>query len=75
MTLLLLKKLEKIATANNLAKRNWTHDLICKLCGVDLETPTSPVQRLHIREASMVLSKTMARFGSTLFSGNEWIAA
>ena len=27
-------------TTNNLAKRNWTHDPICKLCRVDSETLT-----------------------------------
>jgi len=26
-------------TANNLSKRNWTHDLICKLCKTDPENP------------------------------------
>jgi hypothetical protein len=30
----------KILTANNLAKRGWPHDLICKLCNVAPETPT-----------------------------------
>jgi hypothetical protein len=31
---------KKILTANNLIKRNWPNDPICKLCGIDLETPT-----------------------------------
>ena len=31
---------KKILTANNLAKRNWTHDPIFKLCRVDSETLT-----------------------------------
>lgn len=31
---------KKILTANNLIKRNWPNDPICKLCGVDLENPT-----------------------------------
>jgi len=31
---------KKILTANNLAKRNWPNDPICKLCGIDPETPT-----------------------------------
>jgi hypothetical protein len=30
----------KILTANNLAKRGWPHDPICKLCQTSLETPT-----------------------------------
>jgi hypothetical protein len=30
----------KILTANNLAKRGWTHDLVCKLCQTSPETPT-----------------------------------
>jgi hypothetical protein len=30
---------KKILTANNLAKRNWTNDPICKLCGNEPETP------------------------------------
>ena len=35
---MLLRK--KILTANNLIKRNWPNDPICKLCGVDPENPT-----------------------------------
>lgn len=31
---------KKILTANNLNKRNWQNDPICKLCGIDRETPT-----------------------------------
>lgn len=31
---------EKILTASNLSKRNWPNDPICKLCGIDPETPT-----------------------------------
>lgn len=31
---------KKILTANNLMKRNWPNDPICKLCGADHETPT-----------------------------------
>jgi hypothetical protein len=31
---------KKILTANNLIKRNWPNDLICKLCGTDPEMPT-----------------------------------
>jgi hypothetical protein len=31
---------KKILTANNLSKRNWQHDPICKLCGIEHETPT-----------------------------------
>lgn len=31
---------KKILTANNLIKRNWPNDPICKLCGNDPETPT-----------------------------------
>jgi hypothetical protein len=30
---------KKILTANNLIKRNWANDPICKLCGVEPETP------------------------------------
>jgi len=30
---------KKILTANNLIKRNWPNDPICKLCGVDPENP------------------------------------
>lgn len=30
----------KILTANNLARRNWPHDPICKLCNGTPETPT-----------------------------------
>ena len=29
----------KILTSNNLSKRNWTHDPICKLCKTDRENP------------------------------------
>jgi len=29
----------EILTPNNLSKRNWLHDPICKLCGIELETP------------------------------------
>jgi hypothetical protein len=35
---ILLRK--KILTANNLVKRNWLHDSICKLCNIALETST-----------------------------------
>jgi len=31
---------KKILTANNLMKRNWSNDPICKLYGIHLETPT-----------------------------------
>jgi hypothetical protein len=31
---------QKILTANNLMKRHWPNDPICKLCGVEPETPT-----------------------------------
>ena len=31
---------KKILTANNLIKRNWPNDPICKLCGTEPETPT-----------------------------------
>jgi hypothetical protein len=31
---------KKILTANNLIKRNWPNDPICKLCGVEPENPT-----------------------------------
>jgi hypothetical protein len=31
---------EKILTANNLIKRNWLNNPICKLCGVEPENPT-----------------------------------
>jgi hypothetical protein len=31
---------KKILTANNLMKRHWPNDTICKLCGNDPETPT-----------------------------------
>jgi hypothetical protein len=31
---------KNILTANNLMKRNWQTDPICKLCGIDPETPT-----------------------------------
>jgi len=31
---------KKILTANNLMKRQWPHDPICKLCGSDPEMPT-----------------------------------
>jgi hypothetical protein len=31
---------KKILTANNLIKRNWPNDPICKLWGIDPETPT-----------------------------------
>ena len=31
---------KKILTANNLIKRNWPNDPICKLCGTDPETAT-----------------------------------
>jgi hypothetical protein len=31
---------KKILTANNLIKRGWTDDPICKLCGITQETPT-----------------------------------
>jgi hypothetical protein len=31
---------KKILTANHLMKRNWANDPICKLCGIDPETPT-----------------------------------
>jgi len=31
---------KKILTANNLIKRNWPNDPVCKLCGIDPETPT-----------------------------------
>jgi hypothetical protein len=31
---------KKILTANNLMKRNWPNDPICKLCGDEPETPT-----------------------------------
>lgn len=31
---------KKILTANNLMKRNWPKEPICKLCGIDPETPT-----------------------------------
>jgi hypothetical protein len=30
----------KILTANNLAKRGWPHEPVCKLCQTSLETPT-----------------------------------
>lgn len=30
----------KILTANNLAKRNWSHDPLCQLCHSSPETPT-----------------------------------
>lgn len=30
---------KKILTANNLIKRNWPNDPICKLCGIEPETP------------------------------------
>jgi hypothetical protein len=30
---------QKILTANNLMKRRWTDDPMCKLCGIDHETP------------------------------------
>ena len=32
--------IKKILTANNLIKRNWPNDPVCKLCGIDPETPT-----------------------------------
>ena len=31
---------KKILTANNLIKRNWPNDPICKLYGIESETPT-----------------------------------
>jgi hypothetical protein len=31
---------KKILTANNLMKRGWDNDPICKLCGIEQETPT-----------------------------------
>jgi hypothetical protein len=31
---------KKIQMADNLSKRNWQHDPICKLCGIEHETPT-----------------------------------
>ena len=31
---------KKILTADNLSKRNWQHDPISKLCGIEHETPT-----------------------------------
>jgi hypothetical protein len=31
---------KKILTTNNLMKRHWPNDPICKLCGVEPETPT-----------------------------------
>jgi hypothetical protein len=31
---------KKILTANNLMKRHWPNDPICKLCGIEPETPT-----------------------------------
>lgn len=30
----------KILIANNLIRRNWPNDPVCKLCGIDQETPT-----------------------------------
>jgi hypothetical protein len=30
---------QKVLTANNLAKRGWPHDPICKLCRIENETP------------------------------------
>jgi hypothetical protein len=35
---ILLQK--KVLIANNLAKRNWPHDPIYKLCNIALESPT-----------------------------------
>ena len=54
-------------------KRNWANDPICKLCGIDPETPTHLLQRLHLLKASLVLFKTMAQSIRAKLGWNEWI--
>ena len=51
---------KKILTANNLIKRNWSNDLICKLCNIDPETPTHLCKDCVFLKGSLVSFKTMA---------------
>lgn len=58
----------------NLMKQNWAHDPICKLCGVYPDA-NSPLQRLPLLEAGLVLSQTMATSNGARLGGNEWIGS
>lgn len=49
---------KKILTANNLIKRNWPNDPICKLCGVEPETPTHLCKDCHFSKQVWSLLKS-----------------
>jgi hypothetical protein len=56
----------KILTANNLAKRNWPNDPICKLCGTEPETPNHLCKDCHFTQ--QVWSRLIRWFNPTVLN-------
>lgn len=51
----------EILTSNNLSKRNWLHDPICKQCKFNPENTVAPVQRLYLYQRGMVHSQKLVQ--------------
>jgi hypothetical protein len=48
---------KKILTANNLFKRGWTNETVCKLCGNDQETPAHLCKDCPVTKEAWVILK------------------
>ena len=59
---------KKILTANNLPKRHWPHDPICKLCGCEPETPTHLCKDCFFSKQVWSILKQWLGLFSTCFS-------
>jgi len=65
---------KKILTANNLIKRNWPNDPICKLYGVDLENPTHLCKGCPFSKQVWSILKTWFGLSAIDTMGDKWVA-